>query len=149
MGDACAQHCNCWSVFFIWPRYSSSRSYPWCWHCLYFNVCTPLADIPGRSRLRAADCGDLLYSAINWNEDWWSKFLHCSTHSVEIIGAIKLSAKCNLHQGWNAHLFNLAYKRHVSSEKYLGVNLINYLLIYKYKQFDRITSSITDNTCET
>jgi len=54
-------------------------------HCVrgtcpvYFkDVCVPLAAIPGRTNLRAADPG-----AIYKNEDWWPKFLRCSTHCLE------------------------------------------------------------------
>ena len=55
-------------------------------HSAYFkDVCVPLAALPGRTNLRAADRGDWRPpGAIYKNEDWWPKFPpRFSTHCLE------------------------------------------------------------------
>ena len=80
---------------------------------VYFNdVCTPLADIPGRSSLRAADRGDLLLPATKTNigsrnfritapTAWNSLPLHLRDRTIN---------EGQFRSGLKTHSFKLAYQ---------------------------------------
>ena len=80
---------------------------------VYFNdVCVPLASIPGRTRLRAADRGDLLVPATKTKIGgrsfriaaptvWNSLPLHLHDNTI---------SERQFKSGLKTHLFNLAYK---------------------------------------
>jgi len=106
-------------------------------HCVhgtcpvYFkDVCMPLAAIPGRTNLWAANWGDLLVPSTKTKIGgqsfrvaaptvWYSLPLHL--HNATI-------SERQFKSALKTHLFNLAYKWHLSSDNYWRVNLLTYLI---------------------
>ena len=80
---------------------------------VYFNdVCVPLASIPGRTSLRAADRGDLLVPATKTKIGGRSFRIAAPTvwNSLPLHLHDNIISERQFKSGLKTHLFNLAYK---------------------------------------